>query len=45
MKCEFPVLTRKQEGKVLIVESFLWLFRARQFIAWYLRKKFEIFNT
>ena len=29
MKCEFPVLTRKQKGKVLIVQSFLWLFRAR----------------
>ena len=33
MKCEFPVLTRKQKGKVLIVESLLWLFRARQSIA------------
>ena len=40
MKCEFPVLTRKQERKVLIVESFLWLFRARRSIAGlYLRKK------
>ena len=39
MKCEFPVLTRKQKGKVLIVEAFLWLFRARRSIASYLRKK------
>ena len=37
MKCEFPVLTRKQKGKVFIVGSFLWLFRACQSIASSLR--------
>ena len=26
MKCEFPVLTRKQKGKVLIVEVFVLVF-------------------
>ena len=46
MKCEFPVLTRKNKGKVLIVESFLWLFRTRQFIASFLSKnKFSKFST
>ena len=39
MKCEFP------EGEVLIVESFLWLFRARRSIASYLRKKKSKFPT
>ena len=42
-KCEFPVLGQK--GKVLIEESFLWLFRARRSIAWYLRKKNSKFLT
>ena len=46
MKCEFPVLTRKNKGKVLIVESFLWLSRTRQFIASFLSKnKFSTFST
>ena len=46
MKCEFPVLTRKNKGKVLIVESFLWLSRPRQFIAYFLSKnKFSRFST
>ena len=45
MKCEIPVLTRKQKGKVSIVESFLWLFRARRSIAQSLRKKNSKFPT